>query len=130
MIGKPGREGFGTVTSYLMVREVDPVVTFMTEAFEATEVYRTTGSAGGQHVEVQIGDSRVMLGGSQPGGTTPVPVCLFLYVEDTDRVYHSAIAAGATSMLEPDDHFEEKRGAAVTDPFGNQWFIATHGTPD
>lgn len=126
MIGRPGRGGFSTVTAYLMVRDVDPVVAFMTEAFEATEVYRTTGSAGGQHVEMQVGNSRVMLGGSQPGGTTPVPTCLFLYVEDTDSVYEKALAAGARSMLEPDENFEEKRGAAVVDPFGNQWFIATH----
>jgi len=126
MIGAPGRAGFGTVTAYLMVEHVDPVVSFLKEAFDATETYRTTGSMGGTHAEVQIGDTRLMLGGDAPSGTTAVPVCLFVYVEDTDAVYASAVAAGATTMLEPGPNFEEKRGAAVTDPFGNQWFIATH----
>lgn len=125
MIGEPGREGFGTVTPYFMVERVDPVIDFMEEAFDATTVYRTTGSAGGQHVEVQIGDSRVMLGGDTPGGTRAVPQMVFLYVEDTDAVYEAAIAAGATTMIEPGENFEASRGAAVVDPFDNTWFIAT-----
>ena len=77
MIGAPGRSGFGTVTPYLMVEHVEPVVEFLIEAFDATETYRTIGSIGGIHAEVQIGDTRLMLGGSAPSGTTAVPECLF-----------------------------------------------------
>ena len=126
MIGAPGRPGFYTVTPYLMVVHTEPVLDFLRRAFLAEEVYRTTGGAGGTHIEVQIGDSKVMLGGDTPGGNAAVPVCLFVYVEDTDAVYEAALEAGATSMIPPGDNFEEKRGAGVIDPFGNQWFIATH----
>jgi uncharacterized glyoxalase superfamily protein PhnB len=125
MIGHPQREGFGTVTPYLMVRHVDPVVEFLVAAFDATETFRTTGAAGGNHVEVEIGDSKIMLGGDTPGGTDPVPTVLFLYVQDTDSVYESALDAGAQSMIEPGENFDEARGAGVRDPFGNQWFIAS-----
>lgn len=126
MIGTPGREGFHTVTPYLLVEHVDPVVAFLARAFDATETYRTQGAAQGWHVEVQIGDARIMLGGDTPNGTTAVPTMLFLYVEDTDAVYASALEAGAASVMEPEDgNFEAKRGAAVVDPFGNTWFIAT-----
>ncbi len=49
MIGEPTRAGFGTVTPYLMVRQVDPIVDFLRQAFGAKETFRTTGGAGGIH---------------------------------------------------------------------------------
>lgn len=98
MIGQPQRPGFGTLTPYLMVRHVDPVVEFLELAFDA----------------------------NTPGGTEPTPVPLFLYVEDTDAVHARALEAGAESMIEPGENFKEARGAAVVDPFGNRWFIATY----
>ena len=125
MIGTSGRPGFGTVTPYFMVQETAPLVAFLQAAFDATVTYQTTGGSGGNHIEVQMGDTRLMIGGDAPGMNT-VPGCLFVYVEDTDAVYQSAIEAGATSMLEPGPNFEESRGAAIVDPCGNQWFIATH----
>ncbi|HKK53433.1 MAG TPA: VOC family protein [Myxococcota bacterium] len=130
MIGRPVRRGFHTVTPYLFVEHVDPVIDFMTAAFDARVTYRTTGSAGGRHVEVQIGDSKIMLGGDTPGGVEAESATFFLYVEDADAVYESALEAGADSMMPPDRNFEEKRGAAVVDPFGNRWFIATHDPDD
>lgn len=125
MIGESGRPGFQTLTPYLMVERSAPVVAFLQAAFRGEVVYESTGGSGGAHVEIEIGDARLMIGGDVPG-MNAVPVCLFLYVEDTDAVYESALRAGATSMLEPGPNFEESRGAAVRDPFGNQWFIATH----
>ena len=38
-----------------MVRQVDPVVDFLRQAFGAKETFRTTGGAGGIHCEVRIG---------------------------------------------------------------------------
>lgn len=77
---------------------------------------------------MQIGTSRIMVDGDVPnrqGGSNSLPAMFFLYVADTDAVYQAALSAGAKSMMEPDERFQEKRGAAVTDPFGNTWFIAT-----
>src|SRR5689334_18112039 len=54
------REGFHTVTPYLVVRGVPQLIEFLQQAFGATEHFRSTGSAGGLHVEVKIGDSMVM----------------------------------------------------------------------
>lgn len=54
------------------------------------------------------------------------PASLYLYVPDCDATYASAMAAGATSIMEPEDQFYGDRGAGVTDPFGNIWFIGTH----
>ena len=60
---KPIPAGYHTVTPYLIVQEAEKLVDFVKQAFEAVEHFRGTGSAGGLHIEVSIGDSRVMIGG-------------------------------------------------------------------
>lgn len=126
MIGKPSRPGFHTVTPYLIVRELAPYLTFLQQAFGATEHFRAIGSAGGQHVEMRIGDSMVMLGaGERRPELAALPTMHFLYVEDVDAVYQAALAAGATSLMEPTDGaFGEPRGAGIKDIVGNEWYFA------
>ena len=60
MSGKPTRPGFHTVTPYLIVRELEPMIDFFKQAFGATEHFRATGSAGGTHLEMRIGDSMIV----------------------------------------------------------------------
>ncbi len=60
------------------------------------------------------------------GKWTPMPGALHLYVSDTDAVYQRSLQAGATSLQEPTDMYYGERGAAVKDPVGNHWYIATH----
>jgi PhnB protein len=124
MAVKAIREGFHTVTPYLMVREAVNLVEFVKQAFGATESFRSTGSAGGLHAEVRIGDSMVMIGG---GGTwEPMPAAIYLYMDDVDAVYKQALQAGATSISEPADQPYGDRLAGVKDAFGNVWYISTH----
>ena len=115
------REGFHTVIPYLTVQPAVELVDFVKQAFGAVESFRTTGSAGGLHCEVKIGDSMVMIGGG-PGFETR-PTSMHLYVSDTDEVYSRAIAAGATSLIEPSDIEYGERFAAVRDIGGNEWYI-------
>lgn len=126
MIGNPTRPGFHTVTPYLIVRERQPMIEFLQAAFGATVHFQTTGAQGGTHTEMRIGDSMIMLSGGENGQTRdPMPTMLFLYLENVDDTYHAALAAGATSLMEPTDGaFGEPRGAGVTDDSGNQWFFA------
>jgi PhnB protein len=127
MLGLPNRVGFHTVTPYLMVVDPNGLIEFLEAAFAAEVTYRTTGSGGGQHIELQLGDSRIMVGGGGPVEQDQ-PAALFLYVNDVDRLHERAIEAGATSIMEPEDgRFEEQRGAGVVDPAGNQWFLGQHG---
>ena len=121
----PIREGFHTVTPYLIVRGAEGLVDFVKKAFGATERFRGTGSAGGLHAEVRIGDSMVMIGGSQ-AMPSEMPATLYLYVPDVDAAYARALEAGGTSISPPTDHDYGDRGAGVKDPFGNAWYIATH----
>jgi PhnB protein len=126
MTVKPVREGFHTVTPYLIVQEAARLIDFVKQAFEASEHFRGTGSAGGIHAEVQIGDSMVMIGGDGAWSGEPSPATLYLYVNDVDTVYKRALRAGATSIAEPANQPYGDRLAGVKDAFGNTWYISTH----
>jgi PhnB protein len=126
--GKKGRrEGFHSVTPYLTVRKAAELVDFVKQAFGATELFRTTGSAGGMHCEVKIGDSMVMIGGGE--GIPEWPTAIHLYVADIDAAYERALDAGGTSLMAPADQPYGERSAGVQDPTGNRWYIATPFVP-
>jgi uncharacterized glyoxalase superfamily protein PhnB len=120
------REGFHTLTPYLIVHEAEELINFVKQAFGAQERFRTTGSAGGIHAELQIGDSTIMLGGGGAWRGTPKPTALHLYVKDADAVYERALEAGAISTHAPVDQPYGDREAGVKDVSGNHWYIATH----
>src|ERR1044072_8890059 len=122
------RPGYHTITPYLTVQRAEQLVEFVKQVFDGTEVFRATGSAGGLHAEVTIGESKLMLGGDE--NVEEIPTALHLYVPDADAVYQRALAAGATSLEEPVDQFYGHREAGVKDPTGNVWWIATHKLGD
>jgi PhnB protein len=109
---------------YVVAERVSDLLDFVKRAFGAVETLRTTGSAGGVHAEVRIGDSRLMMGGLP--GRAGMPIALHLYVEDADAVHARAVAAGARTLHGPVDQPYGDREASVADPFGNHWYIATH----
>jgi PhnB protein len=125
---KTTRQGIGSVTPYLAVRPAVELIEFVKRAFGAEELVRTTGSAGGVHAEVRIGDTRVMIGGGGAWGGTPRPTGLHVYVPDADQVYRAALEAGADSLHGPVDQPYGDREASVKDIAGNHWYIATHQT--
>lgn len=123
---RPVPEGHHSVTPYLVVDDAARLMAFLRDAFQAVEVHRMTGPDGRvRHAQVKLGDSMVMMGEPQGQGK-PLPCALYLYVENADAVYQRALKAGATSIMEPADQFYGDRHGGVTDPFGNQWWIATH----
>lgn len=129
MTVNPIREGFHTVTPYLVAQKAVNLVEFVKQAFSAAELSRSTGSAGGIHAEVRIGDSIVMIGGGAGDGVwrgESMPAMIYLYMNEVDTVYQHALQAGATSIMEPADQPYGDRMAGVKDPFGNVWYIATH----
>lgn len=123
---KPVREGFHTVTPYIIVSAAAGLIDFVKQAFGAEELYRGTGSAGGIHAEVKIQDSMLMIGGGEALRHAATPTALHLYVNDADAVYHRALEAGATVLHKPVDQPYGDREASVKDLAGNHWYIATH----
>jgi PhnB protein len=123
---KPIPEGYHSVTPYLVVTGASKLIDFMKQAFGAQEIHRMAAPDGTiMHAEVKIGDSHIMVG--EAGGPNPaMPTMLYLYVTDTDATYKRALAAGATSEMEPKNQFYGDRNAGVKDASGNRWYIATH----
>jgi uncharacterized glyoxalase superfamily protein PhnB len=119
-------EGYHTVTPYLVADDAKKLIEFVTRAFDAKvleEMRREDGSI--MHAELQIGDSRVMLGQSSEQHKA-MPCGIYLYVPDTDATYKKALAAGGISTMEPADMFYGDRNAGVKDQNGNSWWIGTH----
>ena len=123
------REGYTTVTPYVIAVEVERLIEFAKEAFGAVVTHQTKGPRGGTHCELRIGDSMLMfVGGDMVRGQEKL-TALHIYVPDTDAVYRQALAVGATSIAAPDDKPYGERQATVKDVAGNLWFIATHSGP-
>lgn len=119
-------KGYHTVTPYLTVKGAGKMIDFLKKAFGATETFRMPGPNGTVgHAEIQIGDSRIMTGDAR-GEYEPIPGQLYLYVDDCDRYYKQAIAAGGTKFREPETQFYGDRHGAVKDMCGNIWWVATH----
>src|SRR6266516_4319682 len=123
---KPIPRGYGTITPYLVVDGVPKLIDFLKRAFDAEEKGRMINERNGfvRHAEVRVGGSMVMMGDSSLG-YNPVSSHLYVYVENVAQVYKRALEAGAVSQLEPTTQFFGDQLAAVKDPTGNVWYIAT-----
>ena len=122
------REGFRTVTPYVVVANAPALIDFVKAAFDAEETERVTGPGGGIHAEVRLGDSMLMIGGGASNLSwrgTPMVTAFHLYVPDVDAAYERSLRAGGTSIGEPADMEYGERGAGVRDASGNTWYIAT-----
>lgn len=126
MAVKPIPDGYHSVTPYLIVPDVDQLIDFLKQVFDAEERSRVADAKGRiMHAEARVGDSVIMMGQSNEE-IPPMPAVLHLYLEDVDDVYERALEAGATSLREPTDEFYGDRSGGVQDAFGNQWWLATH----
>ncbi|HTZ76158.1 MAG TPA: VOC family protein [Candidatus Aquilonibacter sp.] len=127
-------DGYQHLQAYLIIKNCAEAIEFYKKIFSAKErlrMPRPDGRIG--HAELEFGDSCLMMADEHPeiGAYAPqhyggCPVRMHLYVEDCDAVYKRAIAAGAKSEREPKDQFYGDRIAAVIDPFGYAWYMATH----
>lgn len=125
--------GFTTVTPYLYIQGVAAAIEFYKKAFSAEERFRMPRPDGRiGHAEIRIGDAVIMmadehaeidaLGPKSRGGPTS---SILLYVEDVDKRFEQAVAAGATVVRPVANQFYGDRSGSVTDPFGHCWHIAT-----
>ena len=131
---KPIPEGYHSVTPYLIINGASDAIDFYKKAFGAIELFRMPLPAGKVgHAEIKIGDSQIMLADEHPamgykgpealGGS---PVSLMIYVEDVDKVFNQAIAAGGKEQEPLQNKFYGDRSGTLKDPFGHVWHIATH----
>lgn len=117
--GGPRPAGFGTVTTGFRAAGAQQMLEFLQKAFGAEHV-----SGGVEHAELRLGGTMVELSEAH-GQWGPTRGAFHLFVSDCDAVYAEALRAGATSLFEPVDKPYGERSAGITDPWGNQWYLAT-----
>lgn len=123
---KPIPEGYNTVTPYLVVKSPETLIEFAKEVFDAKEHdINKTPDGKITHAEIQIGDSKVMIG-CECDQNKGMASMLYLYVKDVDSVYSKALKAGAEKIQPVKDQFYGDRSGGVRDSNGIQWWIATH----
>ena len=118
--------------AYLRVHDAAAAIAYYCEVFQVTEKFRLT-EPGGRigHAELDFGHgATLMLSDEYPeyaihgprtiGGS---PVALHLHVDDADALIDRAVAAGATLVMAPQDHFYGERSGSFDDPFGHRWNI-------
>jgi PhnB protein len=131
---KPIPDCLHSLTPNLVCRNAAQAIEFYKAVFGATELMRMPGPDEKiMHAELQIGDSRFFLNdttsqsapyGPEPGASNPM--YLHVYLEDVDTIFNRAVEGGARVDMPVQDMFWGDRYGKLTDPFGQQWGIATH----
>ncbi|MEO1724153.1 MAG: VOC family protein [Pseudomonadota bacterium] len=120
------REGYRSVSAYLVSSDARAIKAFAEKVFGAAEVQPPTEDDGRLvHVALAIGDSVVLLG-QPPEGTPPMTAFLHVYVDDAAAVHAKAVAAGAVSLMPPAPQPHGDVAGMVRDMGGNAWWIAQY----
>jgi len=124
-------EGYHSISPSLTCKDAARAIEFYKSVFGAVEIVNMSSPDGKiSHAELKIGDSIIFVNdemGPMAAGTPGTPrMSLFLYVENADKTFTRAVAAGAQIDMALENQFWGDRFGKVTDPFGHQWGIATH----
>ena len=116
---------YARVNAWVISRDTDAEVRFLTAVFAAVEtpgsrMLDPDGDIG--HVEVEVGDSVIMLFDAKPGWP-PTPAHLRVYVADVVASVERAVAAGARVVTQPTMLAFGERVARVRDPQGHLWWL-------
>lgn len=120
-----------TVKLSLTCRDSAAALDFYTRAFGAKELFRMPTPDGCMaHAEFIIGNTLVYMSDAAPEMAAHAmeegqqSSCSFtIAVEDCDKAFEQAKAAGAEVISEPADQFYGVREAQVRDPEGYRWHL-------
>lgn len=116
-------QGFSPITPYIFAADARAYIAFLTAAFSAQEIGRTTAPDGQiSNCQLQIATSNFMICQAK----TPFPpssAAFLLYVDDAAATLQTATQAGATAFMPVEDMPYGDRQGGVRDPSGNIWFI-------
>jgi PhnB protein len=119
------------IIPYLFYRDIGAALDFLTRAFGFKEEMRVGTPSGGMHGEVsfqgqlatigQGAHERSMHSPLDAGGAT---MGVFIYLDDVDKHFEAAKAAGAEIVHPPKD-VEYGRTYWAVDPEGHPWFFTS-----
>jgi uncharacterized glyoxalase superfamily protein PhnB len=123
---RPVPKGFTTVTPHLSVNDGPAALAFYKKAFGAKVLGKMMSPDGKVlHADLMIGDAHVFISDAMMGNA-PRSNSIHLYVENADKVWKKAVAAGAQVVMPLDNAFWGDRYGVLSDPFGQHWSIASH----
>jgi uncharacterized glyoxalase superfamily protein PhnB len=114
----------------LRFRSRDSIL-WLSEAFgfELQAMYPEDGEPV-DHAQLRFGDGWIMCGTREGGvGQPPGSGAAYVVVDtdaEVDAIHTRALAAGATSIREPEDMDYGGRGASLRDPEGNLWSFGSY----
>ena len=119
------------IIPYLFYRDVPAALDFLCRAFGFKEEMRHEKPSGGMHGEASLQGQLVMMGqGGHEQGLKPPPdvgaatMGVFVYIDDVDKHYAAAKAAGAEIVHPPKD-VSYGRTYWANDPEGHPWFFTS-----
>jgi uncharacterized glyoxalase superfamily protein PhnB len=116
---------------YLRFRNAEDAIAYYKNVFDAEESFRLV-EPGGRigHAELTLAGTTLMLSDEfpefdihAPAPDAPNTFVIHLHVDDADALIDKAVAAGATLIRAPQDHFYGERSGTIRDPFGYDWLI-------
>jgi PhnB protein len=116
------------VNAWVISRDTDAEVRWLAAALGAVEtpgsrILDADGDIG--HVEVEIGDSVIMLFDAKPDWPL-TPAHLRVYVGDVAGAVDQSVASGARVVTQPTTLAFGDRVARVRDPEGHLWWLHEH----
>ena len=113
----------------LSVRDGKAAVAFYAAAFGATAIVHAEDDEGRVVAELRAGEATFWLADESPDNANYAPPSLggsttrmILTVEDPDKLFAQAVAAGASSVWPVGNAYGWRLGR-VADPFGHHWEI-------
>ncbi|MBX7482123.1 VOC family protein [Qipengyuania qiaonensis] len=117
-------DGFATVTPYIFVDQADAYVRFLSDAFGALEIGRSTTPDGSiANCQMKFDTTTIMV--SEASSEFPASSAAFyLYVANAHEAVARAIEAGATKIMDVADMPYNDRQGGVRDASGNIWWLS------
>jgi len=116
-------EGYHAAAVWIISSDTARLLAFVTQAFGARELARMANQDGSiVHAEFRIDDT-VLLAFDSRKDWPETPAFIRLYVEDAERVFQQAVAAGATPVTRVTKLAFGDRVGRVRDPLGNIWWL-------
>ena len=117
--------GYQAVMPYLILKNAEGFIDFTHKVFNASvkQKHLREDHITIMHGEIDISGCVIMFAES----TSEYPVQtanLFVYVENADQTYKTALINGAASVNEPADQ-PYGRSCGIDDPQGNRWWITS-----
>lgn len=123
------------LSPYMTVKDADKSIEFYEKAFgfKVTEAVKDDKGKT-QHVSMKMDEVLIMFCPEGAYGTTKrspknlgvqMPINVYIYCHDVDKLYKQATDNGAESIVAPNDSFWGDRFCSVLDPDGYEWLFAT-----